>query len=64
MSPKTRVSRPSDTCEKSDTSPSPSLAGKGEKIKQELDELLDEIDGVLESNAEEFVSSYVQRGGQ
>ena len=30
----------------------------------ELDALLDEIDGVLETNAEEFVRSYVQKGGQ
>lgn len=30
----------------------------------ELDALLDEIDGVLESNAEEFVKGYVQKGGQ
>jgi ubiquitin-like protein Pup len=28
------------------------------------DDLLDEIDGVLEENAEEFVRSYVQKGGQ
>ena len=28
------------------------------------DELLDEIDGLLENNAEEFVRSYVQKGGQ
>lgn len=30
----------------------------------ELDALLDEIDGVLETNAEEFVRNYVQKGGQ
>ena len=30
----------------------------------QLDALLDEIDGVLETNAEEFVRSYVQKGGQ
>ncbi|MEO8364089.1 MAG: ubiquitin-like protein Pup [Ilumatobacteraceae bacterium] len=36
----------------------------GVKLKAELDELLDEIDGVLESNAEDFVKSYVQKGGQ
>jgi len=30
----------------------------------ELDSLLDEIDTVLESNAEEFVGSFVQKGGQ
>lgn len=28
------------------------------------DDLLDEIDSVLEENAEEFVNSYRQRGGQ
>jgi ubiquitin-like protein Pup len=36
----------------------------GDKLKAELDDLLDEIDDVLESNAEEFVKSYVQKGGQ
>jgi len=29
-----------------------------------LDSLLDEIDSVLESNAEEFVKGFVQKGGQ
>lgn len=29
-----------------------------------LDELLDEIDGVLEENAAAFVQAYVQKGGQ
>ena len=37
---------------------------RGEKIKAELDDLLDEIDEVLEVNSEEFVKSYVQKGGQ
>ena len=31
---------------------------------EEVDDLLDEIDSVLEANAEEFVRSYVQKGGQ
>jgi len=30
----------------------------------EIDDILDEIDGVLESNAEEFVRGFVQKGGQ
>ena len=30
----------------------------------EVDDLLAEIDEVLETNAEEFVRSYVQKGGQ
>ena len=29
-----------------------------------MDDLLDEIDEVLEVNAEDFVRSYVQKGGQ
>ena len=34
------------------------------ELSSDLDDLLDEIDHVLESNAEEFVKSYVQKGGQ
>jgi prokaryotic ubiquitin-like protein Pup len=30
----------------------------------DIDDLLDEIDGVLEENAEEFVKNYVQKGGE
>ena len=40
------------------------FAGSGDKLKAELDDLLDEIDEVLETNAEDFVKSYVQKGGQ
>jgi ubiquitin-like protein Pup len=42
----------------------PATSKQGEKLKAELDDLLDEIDEVLEDNAEEFVRSYVQKGGQ
>jgi ubiquitin-like protein Pup len=42
----------------------PASSEKGEKLKGELDDLLDEIDEVLESNAEDFVKAYVQKGGQ
>ncbi|HLI44274.1 MAG TPA: ubiquitin-like protein Pup [Acidimicrobiales bacterium] len=37
---------------------------RGEKLKAEIDDLLDEIDEVLEDNAEEFVRNYVQKGGE
>ena len=40
------------------------IAAKGKKLKDEMDRLVDEIDDVLEENAEEFVKSYVQRGGE
>ena len=42
----------------------PPQTKQGDKLKAELDELLDEIDEVLEDNAEEFVRSYVQKGGE
>ncbi len=34
------------------------------KRTDDVDAILDEIDEVLEENAEEFVRSYVQKGGQ
>ena len=42
----------------------PVKSEQGEKIKAELDDLLVEIDEVLESNAEDFVRAYVQKGGE
>jgi ubiquitin-like protein Pup len=42
----------------------PTTNESGEALKAELDDLLDEIDEVLESNAEDFVKSYVQKGGE
>jgi ubiquitin-like protein Pup len=36
----------------------------GQRLRAELDDLLDEIDEVLETNAEEFVRAYVQKGGE
>jgi len=42
----------------------PTGSESGEKIKAELDDLLDEIDDVLEQNAEDFVKSYIQKGGE
>lgn len=30
----------------------------------DIDALLDEIDGVLEENAQEFVKQYIQEGGE
>jgi len=42
----------------------PAASAAGDKLKAELDDLLDEIDEVLEDNAEEFVRNYVQKGGE
>jgi ubiquitin-like protein Pup len=35
-----------------------------EKLDDDIDAILDEIDEVLESNAEDFVKSFIQKGGE
>jgi ubiquitin-like protein Pup len=55
--------RPTETETEVEEAP-PASSERGEKIKADLDDLLDEIDEVLEDNAEEFVRNYVQKGGQ
>ena len=53
--------------EESDSSVNEEVASQNQansELASELDGLLDEIDSVLETNAEEFVKSYVQKGGQ
>lgn len=40
--------------------PSTSAAG----LDQDIESILDEIDDVLEANAEDFVRNYVQKGGE
>lgn len=47
-----------------DAQPSPEVAERHEKLTEDVDDLLDEIDSVLEENAEEFVRGYVQKGGE
>ena len=46
------------------TEEAPATSERGEKLKAEIDDILDEIDEVLEDNAEEFVRNYVQKGGE
>ena len=46
-----------------DDAPEPGVATATAQAS-EIDDILDEIDGVLESNAEEFVRGFVQKGGQ
>lgn len=56
---KTTPARREETVEEA-----PAASEQGGKIKAELDDLLDEIDQVLETNAEDFVKSYIQKGGE
>ena len=47
-----------------DIQANPKVVEKGQRLKEEMDELVDEIDKVLEENAAEFVKNYVQKGGE
>jgi ubiquitin-like protein Pup len=40
------------------------VAERHGKLSDDVDAILDEIDDVLEENAEEFVRGYVQKGGE
>jgi ubiquitin-like protein Pup len=46
------------------TSTDEATAERQEKLTDDVDALLDEIDDVLEENAEEFIRGYVQKGGE
>jgi ubiquitin-like protein Pup len=64
MAEREQKRRPAPARQEEAVEEAPARSEQGEKIKAELDDLLDEIDEVLESNAEDFVRSYVQKGGQ
>jgi ubiquitin-like protein Pup len=59
-----QVRRTSESQTQTATTSASNLSAKGEKLRDEMDALIDEIDEVLEENAEEFVKNYVQRGGE
>lgn len=40
------------------------VAERREALDNDIDDILDEIDDVLETNAEDFVKSFIQKGGQ
>ena len=50
--------------ETEDAQANPKVVETGKKLKEDIDQLVDEIDEVLEENAAEFVKNYVQKGGQ
>ncbi|NBN96354.1 MAG: ubiquitin-like protein Pup [Actinobacteria bacterium] len=67
MAERTKKQRPSSPREEKPSEVETSEqhnADNTDRLKAELDDLLDDIDEVLETNAEDFVKSYVQKGGQ
>ena len=64
MAEREQVRKPTPARREEEVADAPATSDNAEKIKAELDDLLDEIDEVLESNAEDFVKSYIQKGGE
>ncbi|GAA1917344.1 ubiquitin-like protein Pup [Nocardioides marmoribigeumensis] len=54
----------SEDAEQAQEAPESSVTERKEQLDEDIDAILDEIDEVLESNAEDFVKSFIQKGGQ
>ena len=56
--------RGGNTEQESEVAPSDDVVERKERLDEDVDAILDEIDDVLEENAEDFVRAYVQKGGE
>ena len=59
-----RTTRSREETEEVEASVDTEASDRTKEVTEDVDSLLDEIDGVLEENAEEFVRAYVQKGGE
>jgi ubiquitin-like protein Pup len=59
-----RTSRKTEEAEEAATEEATDVQERVGKLTDDVDALLDEIDDVLEQDAEAFVRGYVQKGGQ
>ena len=59
-----RPQKQSDDVDEVEAEASSDVAERHEKLTEDVDAILDEIDDVLEENAEDFVRAYVQKGGE
>jgi prokaryotic ubiquitin-like protein Pup len=59
-----RPQRQPDELDEVEAEASSDIAERHEKLTEDVDAILDEIDDVLETNAEDFVRSFVQKGGE
>lgn len=55
--------KPADA-EEAEVAPESAVAERKGALDDDVDAILDEIDEVLEANAEDFVKSFIQKGGQ
>ena len=59
-----QTTRRSEETEDTQADSAAEVRERHEKLSEDVDSILDEIDDVLEVNAEDFVRSFVQKGGQ
>lgn len=59
-----RASKQSEELEDEVVEQSSDLKERQARLSEDVEDVLDEIDEVLESDAESFVRSFVQKGGQ
>jgi prokaryotic ubiquitin-like protein Pup len=59
-----RPQKHADEVEEVEAETTSDVAERHEKLTEDVDAILDEIDDVLETNAEDFVRAFVQKGGQ
>jgi prokaryotic ubiquitin-like protein Pup len=59
-----RPQKQGDDVDELEAESSSDVAERHEKLTEDVDAILDEIDDVLETNAEDFVRAFVQKGGQ
>ena len=59
-----RPQKQQDEVDEVDVESRSDVAERHEKLTEDVDAILDEIDDVLETNAEDFVRAFVQKGGE
>ena len=59
-----KATRSREETEEVEASVDAEVAERHKEMAEDIDSILDEIDEVLESNSEEFVRQYIQKGGQ
>ena len=59
-----RASKTSEEVDEVEAEATSDVADRKDKLDQDIDAMLDEIDDVLEENSEDFVRSFIQKGGQ
>ncbi|MGL5823865.1 MAG: ubiquitin-like protein Pup [Nocardioides sp.] len=64
MAQEQKKPRKSPEADESDVAPAAGAAERKGALDDDVDAILDEIDEVLETNAEDFVKSFIQKGGQ